>query len=161
MQRIPTTKPASPKIGKARFWAGGAIVIMAILALIANGIRTGGNYYLTLDELAAKSSEMMGHGVRVNATVDKDSVVYNAQAITLSFDLIDPASGARRTVVYNDPMPDLFMKSESVIVEGTLDTAGTLEASTILVKCPSKYEEAQENGSTVPTDHYQTQLQAE
>ncbi len=46
------------------------------------------------------------------------------------------------------------MKSESVIVEGVVNESGTLEAHTILVKCPSKYEEAQEAGAAVPTDHY-------
>ena len=109
---------------------------------------------LTLDELAAKSSTLGSQGVRVNAVVDKESVNYDSRAISLSFDLVDPESGSRRTVVYNDPMPDLFMKSESVIVEGVVGPAGTLEAHTILVKCPSKYEEAQEAGEMVPQDHF-------
>lgn len=162
MQRIPRPRPTSQNFGKVRFMAGGAIIIMAIIALIANGLQMGGNYYLTLDELAAQSDSMMGRGIRVNAAVDKESVVYDAQAITLQFDLVDTVSGERRTVVYNDPMPDLFMKSESVIVEGTLANTGTLEAHTILVKCPSKYEEKVEKGEAVPTDHYQeSDLQTE
>lgn len=160
MQRLaqapvkPQPKSLALLNGKTRFFAGGALIIVAIIALISNGIQSGGNYYLTLDELAAKSDAMVGRGVRVNAVVDKESVVYDAQAITLSFDLVDPASGTRQHVVFNDPMPDLFMKSESVIVEGTLTDTGRLDAHTILVKCPSKYEEAQQNGSEVPLDHY-------
>lgn len=155
MQRIPQIRPTPKNVGKIRFMAGGALIIVAIIALIANGLQMGGNYYLTLDELADKSAEMTGRGVRVNAAVDKESVVYNAQAITLQFDLVDTVSGERRTVFYNDPMPDLFMKSESVIVEGTLASTGTLEAHTILVKCPSKYEERIEKGEAVPADHFQ------
>lgn len=162
MQRIPQTQPTSKNFGKVRFMAGSALIIVAIIALIVNGLQMGGNYYLTLDELAAQSDAMTGRGIRVNAAVDKESVVYDAQAITLQFDLVDSVSGERRTVVYNDPMPDLFMKSESVIVEGTLANTGTLEAHTILVKCPSKYEEKVEKGEAVPTDHYQqSDLQTE
>jgi cytochrome c-type biogenesis protein CcmE len=164
MQKIPDIRRVPKKPGKSRFLAGGALIIVAIIALIVNGIQMGGNYYLTLDELAARSDSMTGRGVRVNAAVDKDSVVYDTQAITLQFDLVDTATGDRRQVVYRDPMPDLFMKSESVIVEGTLGQSGTLEAHTILVKCPSKYEEKVEKGEAVPADHFeqdnlQTQLQ--
>jgi len=152
MQRILEPKVSSSN-GKVKFLAGGALIIFAIIALITNGIRTGGNYYLTLDELAVKGDSIVDQGVRVNAMVDKESVNYDSRAITLSFDLVNTESGARRSVVFNDPMPDLFMKSESVIVEGVVNGQGTLDAHTILVKCPSKYEEAQEKGETIPTDH--------
>ncbi len=126
------------------------------MALIMNGIQTGGNYYLTLDELAAKGASITNQGVRINATVDKESVEYDSRAISLTFDLVNPESGARRSVVFNDPMPDLFLKSESVIVEGVVNNSGTLEAHTILVKCPSKYEEAEENGAKMPGYEDQT-----
>ncbi len=143
----------SRSASKTKFFVGGILIIFAFAALITNGIRTGGNYYLTLDELAAKESNIIGQGVRLNAIVDKESVNYDSRAISLSFDLVNPDSGARRAVVFNDPMPDLFMKSESVIVEGVVNDRGALEAHTILVKCPSKYEEAQENGEAIPEDH--------
>ena len=161
VQTINVNKIPNPKKGlwngKAKFLVGGTFIILAIAALIINGIRTGGNYYLTLDELADKSDSIVGEGVRVNATVDKESVNYDSRAIALSFDLVNPDTGARRTVMYHDPMPDLFMKSESVIVEGVVNQGGTLEAHTILVKCPSKYEEAQANGEAVPGDHFDIQ----
>lgn len=154
MQRI-SEAPARATTGKTKFFAGGTLIVLAIAALIFNGVRTGGNYYLTLDELAARESSLVNRGVRVNATVDKESVHYDTEAITLAFDLVDPETGVRRSVLFNDPMPDLFMKSESVIVEGTVNQAGLLEAHTILVKCPSKYEEAQAKGEAVPTDHFE------
>lgn len=153
MQTIAAPKTTTA-VGKTKFYAGGLVIVLAIAALIFNGIQTGGNYYLTLDELAAKETSIGTRGVRVNAVVDKESVQYDTRAIALSFDLVDVESGARRSVVYNQPMPDLFMKSESVIVEGVVE-GGTLEAHTILVKCPSKYEEAQQSGETTPTDYFE------
>lgn len=155
MQSIPTTTVRPPR-GKTKFYAGGALIILAIAALIFNGVRSG-SYYLTLDELAARSGSLFGRGVRVNAMVDKESVAYDSRAIELSFDLVDPVSGTRRHVVHHQPMPDTFMKSESVIVEGTLLPDGTLEAHTLLVKCPSKYEEKQQAGEILPEDHHQPQ----
>ncbi len=156
MQTIPKSK-ASSSTGKAKFFAGGGLIILAIGFLIFNGVRSGGNYYLTLDELAARNDSMVDRGVRVNAVVDKESVHYDSRAISLTFDLVNPESGVRRTVVYNEPMPDLFMKSESVIVEGSVQASGTLEAHTILVKCPSKYEDAQAQGEAIPEEHYDPQ----
>jgi len=150
MQRIANFKVKPKSANHRKFFAGGGLIILAIMALIMNGIQTGGNYYLTLDELAAKGASITNQGVRINATVDKESVEYDSRAISLTFDLVNPESGARRSVVFNDPMPDLFLKSESVIVEGVVNDSGTLDAHTILVKCPSKYEEAQENGPTMP-----------
>ena len=154
MQTIPHNS-VRPKRGKTKFYAGGAVIILAIAMLIVNGVRSG-SYYLTLDELAERAATLDGRGVRVNAVVDKESVNYDSRAIQLTFDLVDPETGTRRTVVYNQAMPDTFMKSESVIVEGTVQPDGTLEAHTLLVKCPSKYEEAQAAGEAIPEDHLQT-----
>ncbi|MCB0076934.1 MAG: cytochrome c maturation protein CcmE [Anaerolineales bacterium] len=144
---------SKPKSSKTKFWAGGAIILVALIALIYNGLQMGGAYYLTMDELAAKERSMVGQGVRLNAVVDKESVNYDTRAIALNFDLVDPNSGARRSVSYHQPMPDLFMKSDSVIVEGTVLADGSLDAHNIIVKCPSKYEEKQDNGEEIPEDH--------
>ena len=79
MQRIKGSKFESKSAGNSKFFAGGGLIILAIMALIMNGIQTGGNYYLTLDELAAKGPAIMGQGVRINATVDKESVEYDSR----------------------------------------------------------------------------------
>lgn len=152
MDRI--APPPRSRGGKAKFWAGGTLIVAAILLLIVNGLRTGGNYYLTVDELAERGESMVNRGVRVNGQVDTATVNYDSRAISLAFEIVDPESGARRQVLYQDPMPDLFLKSESVIVEGRVTEAGVLEAHTILVKCPSKYEEAQQKGEEIPVDHF-------
>jgi cytochrome c-type biogenesis protein CcmE len=146
-------KQRGPLGAKFKFWAGGLVIIVAIAALIINGVQTAGNYYITLPELAAKGNAAVGQGLRISAPVDKASVNYDTQQIALHFELLDPETGLRQAVVYHDVMPDLFMKSESVIVEGRLGDDHVLEASTILVKCPSKYEEAIKQGEQVPTDH--------
>ncbi len=81
MQTIKISKLEPKSATPTKFFAGGALIVLAIGVLIFNGIRTGGNYYLTLDELAAKESTIVGQGVRLNATVDKESVEYDSRAI--------------------------------------------------------------------------------
>ena len=137
---------------KLKFVLGGVVILIAIAFLITNGVRSAGNYYITLEELAARGDQVIGEGIRINAVVDKESVEYDSRDIRLAFDLVDE-NGHRQHVVYDDVMPDLFMKSESVIVEGQLNDAGTFQANMILVKCPSKYEEKVEEGEQVPDDH--------
>ena len=137
---------------KFKFLVGGFVAVAAIAVLIVNGLMSAGNYYITLEEAVSQGDRLVGRGVRINAVVDKESVRYDTQNIVLTFDLVDEA-GNRLPVVYRDVMPDLFMKSESVIVEGRLNDQGVLEASLILVKCPSKYEEALDAGQQVPQNH--------
>ncbi len=138
---------------KFKFLVGGFVAVAAIAVLIVNGLMSAGNYYITLEEAVSQGDRLVGQGVRINAAVDKESVRYDTQNIVLTFNLMDEA-GNRLPVVYHDVMPDLFMKSERVIVEGRLNEQGIFEASLILVKCPSKYEEALEEGQTVPKDHF-------
>lgn len=137
---------------KFKFVVGGFVAVASILVLIVNGLLSAGNYYITLEEAVTQGDRLVGRGLRINAVVDKESVRYDTQNIVLTFDLVDDA-GHRLPVVYHDVMPDLFMKSESVIVEGRLNEQGVFEASLILVKCPSKYQEALEAGQQVPEDH--------
>ena len=48
-------------------------------------------------------------------------------------------------VVYSGVVPDAFKQNADVVVEGSLTRAGTFEADSLLVKCPSKYEAAPED----------------
>jgi cytochrome c-type biogenesis protein CcmE len=50
-------------------------------------------------------------------------------------------SGTVRKVRYKNPKPANFEEAEQVVVEGTASRQ-TFEAESILVKCPSKYNEA-------------------
>lgn len=149
-----------PRIGgiprrKLKFVLGGIVIALAITALIVNGVRSGGNYYVTLDEMAARAPQVVGDGVRIKATVDKDSVEYDTRNIELTFDLIDD-QGNRLPIVYSDVMPDLFMKSTSVIVEGRLAQNGVFNANLILVQCPSKYRDAADPDDQMPGNQLQS-----
>lgn len=50
------------------------------------------------------------------------------------------AGGRQLPVSYRGVVPDVFGPDVDVVVEGKLTTAGTFEATTLLAKCPSRYE---------------------
>jgi len=138
---------------QVKFLVGGGIIVLAILLLIANSLRGAGAYYITVSELNSKGADAVGQSWRVSGPVDKASVQYDAQSLTLRFDMTE--KDQRLPVVYHNVMPDLFMKSTSVIVEGRVDNNGVFEANDILVKCPSKYKSKLEAGATPPPGYLQ------
>jgi cytochrome c-type biogenesis protein CcmE len=63
--------------------------------------------------------------------------------VSFSFIMIDD-KGKEQKVIYNEPMPQDFVKSEKVVVIGSYK-ADSFLASKILLKCPSKYQEKKVN----------------
>ena len=68
---------------------------------------------------------------------------YDPDRNVFTFVMADEDGTARR-VVYANPKPASFEDAEQVVVEGQMTAAGDFEAEHILVKCPSKYNEAAE-----------------
>ena len=50
--------------------------------------------------------------------------------------------GATLQVIHNGPMPDLLQNEAQAIMTGRLDADGVFHADELLLKCPTKYEEA-------------------
>ncbi|TLN24642.1 cytochrome c maturation protein CcmE [bacterium] len=55
--------------------------------------------------------------------------------------VIDPTRPTLN-IVYDGVMPDLLKNEAQAIVTGTLGTDGNFYAKELLLKCPTKYEEA-------------------
>ena len=129
--------------GKLKFVIGGLLILGAIAYVTISSFQSNAIYYLTLKELNAQRSSIVNQPVRVNAPLDKSSIQFDDKTLTLKFNLKD--DNLVLPVVYKGVKPDTFEQGESVVAEGKLGTDGVFTASTILVKCPSKYE------SEVPT----------
>ena len=54
------------------------------------------------------------------------------------------------TVAYKGIAPDTFTDGVDVVVEGRLDTNGTFQATTLLAKCASRYENAPDKYQQTP-----------
>lgn len=129
--------------------AGGALVVL-IVSLIIYGSMTASAYYLTVAEAYERlvmaengNPTVLGQRIRVNGAVVADSEDWNAQEVTLRFSIEDE-TGAQLPIVFFGPRPDNFQRAASAIVEGELLADGTFQAETLLLKCPSRYEEEPE-----------------
>ena len=122
-----------------RFVIGGLIVAAAVVYLMVTAARGATAYYLTVSELGNQDS--MGRQVRVIGNVVGDSVSWSPQDLVLEFAISDPSGTVQ--VVYHGARPDMLLDSAEVVVEGRYEE-GALQAKTLLLKCPSKYEVAQD-----------------
>ncbi|MDY6821835.1 MAG: cytochrome c maturation protein CcmE [Deferribacterota bacterium] len=124
---------------KKKYIISSCLIIIAIIYLITTGFNKSGIYYLEVDELIAKDISL-GTDVRVSGLVKVNSVIRNDKEKELFFKLIGEDNNYIN-VSYNGIIPDTFKEGRGVIVEGVYNKEkNTLDAKTLLAKCPSKYE---------------------
>lgn len=148
-----------------KFFIGGMLIVAAVVYLIYSSLQTTQQYFLTVDELKAKGAEIMGREVRVSGAVVGDSIQYDSKTLTLRFvvahtpgdqkevdaqgglaavlhkAVIDPNS-TRMMVEYKGVMPDLLRDEAQAIMTGKVGDDGVFYAQELLLKCPTKYEDA-------------------
>ena len=139
-QVIPTDLAEKRLANKnVKFIVGGLLVIALVAALIVQATVSTGAYYMTVSELQA-APHRVGERVRVSGSVVDGSEDWNAREITLRFAISDE-DGAQLPIVFYGPRPDNFQRAASAIIEGELLADGSFQADTLLLKCPSRYEE--------------------
>lgn len=148
-----------------KFVIGGLLILGAVVFLIWSSTAATSEYFLTVDELNAKGADMIGRNLRVSGAVIGDTIQYDPQTLTLTFEaahvpgdqavledegglaealhqaVIDPTR-SRIKIVYIGPKPDLLRHEAQAIVTGKLGEDGVFHADELLLKCPTKYEEA-------------------
>ena len=130
---------AGSRSGSLKFIIGGVLILGAVLFATVMSFQSNTVYYLTLSELNAQKAKLAGQVVRINGPLDQSSIQIDQKNLILSFNLKD--GNIVQPVVYRGVIPDTMTSGESVVAEGKLDVQGVFQASNILVKCPSKYEE--------------------
>ncbi|HEY9151324.1 MAG TPA: cytochrome c maturation protein CcmE [Anaerolineales bacterium] len=155
-------------MGRMKFIIGGALILAAVVYLIFSATKANAEYFMTVDELQAKSAGIAGQSVRVSGAVVGDTIQYDAKTLTLTFDVaqvpgdqkvVDAEGGlaavlhaavvdpnrARLKIIYNGPKPDLLKNEAQAIMTGHLDAQGVFHADELLLKCPTKYQQAVPN----------------
>ena len=134
---------------QSRFVAAAVALVAVVGYLAVTGARDSMTYYYTPDELAAKLAAEPSTrelAARVGGRVVPGSVRYDTRTLDLRFTIVDIASGRTRYEVhYNGPIPDTFQEGRDVVAEGRINAAGTFEATSVLTKCGSRYEAAEED----------------
>jgi len=151
--------------GRFKFILGGALILAAVVYLIVSSTSASAEYFLTVDELEAKGESIVGRSLRVSGAVIGDTIQYDPETLNLTFQVahvpgdnaeIEAQGGlafvlheavtdptrSRMTVVYTGAMPDLLRDEAQAIMTGHLGEDGIFYADELLLKCPTKYEEA-------------------
>ncbi|MBI5934921.1 MAG: cytochrome c maturation protein CcmE [Chloroflexi bacterium] len=152
-------------MGRSKFILGGLFILAAVVYLIFSSTQSSAEYFLTVDEIKAKGDTVIDKSLRLSGAVIGDSIQYDPQTLTLTFEVahvpgdnaeIEAQGGLaevlraaaadltrqRITVVYVGPKPDLLRSEAQAIMTGHLGTDGIFYAEELLLKCPTKYEEA-------------------
>ena len=157
------TQSGPPNRGK--FLVGGLVMLVGVVYLIITSTIAGAEFFLTVDELIAKSETMMDKPVRVTGAVLAETINYDMDTLTLEFtvvhipadnDMLEDEGGLaaalhaavsdpnrqRLQIVYYGVKPDLLQHESQAIMSGKLGADGIFYADELLLKCPTKYEEA-------------------
>jgi len=130
-----------------------AAAVIASLVLV--GMKDNAIYAKSVDELMAYREEFVGRTVRVEGTLVPGTLLRNEQSCEYKFKIAK--KNAKMDVSYHEcVIPDTFRDVSgidvNVTVQGELQNDDTFKASSILTKCPSKYEmhERVQAGEEVP-----------
>ncbi len=143
---------------RPRFMVGAGLIVLAIGYLIVTAIRNTSEYYLTVEEVSARETELGGEALRVAGRVVDGTIQWEPATLTLKF-AIAPIPGASNqplepvsagapnpslnVICVGEPKPDMFAPGRDVIVEGRLGDRGTIAATQVMTSCPSKYRPRQ------------------
>jgi cytochrome c-type biogenesis protein CcmE len=160
-----SVSPQASSGGRVKFIVGGLLIVAAIIYLIVTSTQASAQYFLTVDELADRKGSEIGRDVRVSGAVIGETVAYDPETLTLKFtvahvpgdnseiesqgglakvlyDAVNDPDRARIEVIYIGPKPDLLRHEAQAIMTGELGEDGVFYADELLLKCPTKYEEA-------------------
>jgi cytochrome c-type biogenesis protein CcmE len=126
-----------------------------IAALVLTGMQDKAIYSKPVDELLANRAKFFGRPVRAEGNLVHGSLTKREQPCEYRFTLTKNAAELPvrfAQCVVPDTFRDVPDVDVGVTVEGELTRDGAFEATSVLAKCPSKYEMQQrkERGENMP-----------
>lgn len=151
---------------RAKFFIGGLLILAAVIYLIASSTQASAQYFVTVEELMANKEVNLQRDLRISGAVIGDSIQYDPEKLYLQFTIAhmpgdnkdieaegglaaslynavnDPTRARLQVVVEGQPKPDLLRNEAQAIMTGHLGEDGIFYAEELLLKCPTKYEDA-------------------
>lgn len=121
------------------------IVVIALAIFIMISTTGDASTYMSFSEAREMANSGEDKRIHVVGTLKKDThenvvgVETSDDMLSFSFLMVDNNQREQR-VIFNEPMPADFLRSEQVVVVGSYSNQ-TFLAKKILMKCPSKYQE--------------------
>lgn len=129
---------------KNQKWVYVAAVLLVGLGvgyLVFSGLSQNSVYFLNVSEALAMPAEKLTQA-RLFGSVSDADLVYDPSHMGVTFNVLDkddPHQAIR--VEYHGSVPDTFKPGVEVILEGRFaNGARDFKATTLLTKCPSKYQ---------------------
>jgi cytochrome c-type biogenesis protein CcmE len=152
-------------MGRMKFIIGGVLILAAVVYLIASSTQANAEYFMTVNELKTQGQGAVGKSLRISGAVVGQSIQYDPQTLTLTFEVahvpgdnaqveaqgglaavlhaaVTDPTRARLKVVYIGPKPDLLKDEAQAIMTGEYGADGVFHADELLLKCPTKYQDA-------------------
>lgn len=117
----------------------GLLLAVGVFYVIVSSMMSSGAYFLSVDEAMARPVTNE-RPIRVKGTVVAGSYQHEEGTTIHQWRVADKDGARELSVYYDGPMPDVFQEGGEVVVEGPRDAKGTLMATEVTAKCPSKYE---------------------
>lgn len=127
------------------------IILIVVVVIVVGVVVTTMTDSSTYSDFA-EASKKPGKEYHIIGTLNRNKpVVYDAQknANQFSFFMFDE-KGVEKQVIYSNAKPQDFEKSEKVVIIGTMK-GGQFVARSLLLKCPSKYNDKKPAGFSEKT----------
>jgi cytochrome c-type biogenesis protein CcmE len=125
------------------------IIVIAVAVGIIMTTADDASTYVTFDQAYQLASNGSKNSIHVVGELKKDieghvvGIMPGEDRVSFSFIMVDE-NKKEQLVIYKEPMPQDFTRSEKVVVIGSY-SGDTFIAEKILLKCPSKYQEQKLN----------------
>lgn len=137
---------------RTRFIIIAVVVVLALFAMIWAAFGENTRYFLTVSEFNDKQAVQGiedGQMVRVSGKLVEGTFDRPEKSTISQFQITDKEgaySGSTMLLAtYDGVLPDLFFNPHSeIILEGSYSGDGVFQANEILVKCPSKYRDLED-----------------
>lgn len=158
-QPTPVAVPAAPAAKPKRSLVLlGSLLVMggAILTLVFTSFEGSAIYSRKVDQLLVDREKLAGRNVLVEGTLKRGTLVRRDDPCEYRFTI----KGGSQELAVRYPrctVPDTFRDvpgmDTMVTAQGSLDPAGHFEATSIIAKCPSKYEMKERAGKGEQAPH--------
>ncbi len=125
------------KLPSMKFFVPTLLIVLAVGYLITSSTSQTLIYYYSVEEFQSQLNRLQSRGIRINGK----AAGIETQGGECRFQVVGEQESL--AVVYRGLLPDTFKEGSEVVIEGRWNPAEQhFEATTVLAKCPSKYEGA-------------------
>ncbi len=125
------------KLPSMKFFLPTLLIVLAVGYLITSSTSQTLIYYYSVEEFQSQLNRLQSRGIRINGK----AAGIETQGGECRFQVVGEQESL--DVVYRGLLPDTFKEGSEVVIEGRWDSGRQhFRATTVLAKCPSKYEGA-------------------